>query len=324
LFAHIYLPHYVWINKAGILIAITGSDEVNEGNIGHILNGDVISMRVKKDLENYIEEGPSGDYTLFAPSIKIRGDSTLQNLPVKDIKFHSILTRYNKGLIMGAGFSADGTEFTVRNSSIRGLYRVAFSGNSLKGININSLILDIPDSVLYNRITTSRRSSSAELRNWLEDNGYCYSIRVLPELANKKEEFMLNELNNYFGALFGIEGRVEKRICKYLALVCTDNEHKFADRSDKHSSTVQDKFSLVITGLPFKSLINDLTIPLQNYPILLDETGYTGNIDLELNCQLSNLIALNKELSRYGLQLIQKEKMMDIGVIKIKTESNSK
>ncbi|PZR07650.1 MAG: hypothetical protein DI539_23425, partial [Flavobacterium psychrophilum] len=61
-----------------------------------------------------------------------------------------------------------------------------------------------------------------------------------------------------------------------------------------------------------------LAQPLQLYPIIIDETNYTGNIDISLNCDLSNLGAVNNELSKYGLKLVEKETMMDVPVIRMK------
>ena len=59
-------------------------------------------------------------------------------------------------------------------------------------------------------------------------------------------------------------------------------------------------------------------MPLRRFP-LLDETGYDGNIDLELNDKLSDVNAVNIELEKYGLKIIEKEMKMDMIII-TKTE----
>jgi thiol-disulfide isomerase/thioredoxin len=318
LFPHIYLPHYVWINQSGKVVAITESTEVNANNIHAMLNNEETSLSVKKDRENFIVDGEAGNYFLFAPSVMMRNTSTLENLPREDVRFQSLLTRYIQGLGSGGNFDPKGTWLYLQNMTVFVLYRTAFSGNSMKSLNNNSLIIDIPDSILFDKIKGHRRSSNAETQNWLEEYGYCYTIRVSPELASKKEEIMLRELNDYFGALYGIEGKKENRNCKYLALVRTNKEIKFAAKGKESTSSTADKFSLRIVNASFQTLVEELTLPLQKYPLVFDETGYSGKVDLELNCQLSDLKALNKELDRYGLQLVEKEKMMNVGVIRMK------
>jgi len=47
LFPHRLLPHYVWINKKGIVIAITESEEVNAANIEKAIKDDELHLPVK-------------------------------------------------------------------------------------------------------------------------------------------------------------------------------------------------------------------------------------------------------------------------------------
>lgn len=318
LFPHNYLPHYVWIDDNRKVVAITDAKEVNEDNITQMLNREQTSLPIKKDAENFVLDVPSGNYTLFGPSIMVKkeGKSSLENLPVEKIGLQTLLTRYTPGLYSMVNFT-DSTQVHVINMTIRNLYRTAFSGNSISGLNTNTVVIEVPDSTLYNKITTYRRSSTAELLNWLEDHGYCYTIKVPPAMAFKKYDIMLRELNDYFGSLYGIEGNIEPRISKYLALIRLTDDNKFASMGGDPSSS-SDKLSLKIQNSTFNALVSNLALPLQKKPPIFDETGYSGRIDLELNCQLSDLEALNIELGRYGLQLVEKEKPLNVVVIKMK------
>jgi len=50
----------------------------------------------------------------------------------------------------------------------------------------------------------------------------------------------------------------------------------------------------------------------------LDETSYTGNVDIDINADLSDVNAVNKELEKYGLQFKEAERDIDMMVIKEK------
>jgi thiol-disulfide isomerase/thioredoxin len=315
-FPHLYLPHYVWLDQDLKVFAVTESNEVTSENIIKFLESKPMNVRQKIDAENYIISGTVGNYSLFAPSILITHNDSmkLDNVPPKEVMFQSVLTKYNPGLISGGSFGSDGTSISLNNMTIRNLYRTALLGNKLESFNSNLLIIEVKDSILYDKIAGKRRSSSAELRDWLAINGYCYLIRVAPELAKKKEHIMLNELNQNFGALLGIEGKIEKRETKYLSLQRSNNDSAFYSKS-LPSVSKKDKFSLIIKNKPMQNLVGELTMPLQRFPVIIDETDFKGKIDIELNCPLSDLNAVNKELSKFGLRLVEKEKLLDVGVI---------
>lgn len=316
LFPHLFLPHYVWIDQNGVFLGATGADQLTGKNIQDILDGKRVSLVQKKDNDNYVVTDVIGDYSLFAPSVLVRSEDTvvLRNIPSANIKFHSLLTGFTDGLVSGGSFSADGTELHVNNMPIRNLYRTAFLGSKVQAFNANSIIIDIKDSILYNRITTYKRSSAAELRGWLMDNGYCYSIKVAADLKDQKAKIMLRELNDYFGNLLRIVGKMEKRSCKVLALKRTNDKMDFISKG-RTPEVRSDKLSLTIHNGNVTDLIDNLAIPLQNLPVIVDETGIVEKIDVELECQLSDIKTLNQELKRYGLELKEVERMVEVGVI---------
>jgi thiol-disulfide isomerase/thioredoxin len=49
LFPYIFIPHYVWINQQGKVIAITSYEEITLANIKAALNGKPNKMRLKSD-----------------------------------------------------------------------------------------------------------------------------------------------------------------------------------------------------------------------------------------------------------------------------------
>jgi hypothetical protein len=151
----------------------------------------------------------------------------------------------------------------------------------------------------------------------MKDYTFCYELKFPPSLNEKKFDIMLSDLNNYFGAMYNIEGRLEKRKSKCLALVQTGKSSAFQAKGTDENN-VFDGYHLKLTNRPMKALVNFLGINLDYLPQLVDETGYEGKIDIDLNCNLSDLGSVNQALAIYGLRLQQTEREMDMIVIKDK------
>jgi hypothetical protein len=60
----------------------------------------------------------------------------------------------------------------------------------------------------------------------------------------------------------------------------------------------------------------------QEQPPFLDETGISGNIDLTLDCILSNWKELKHELNRNGLDLVPGKAMMKVIIIRDNYQSS--
>lgn len=324
LFPYAILPHYVWIDENRKVIAITENKAVSTENIRHYFETGEVRYSLKQESTNRIMASSS----IFRPSIllkdKITGSVNVKLIDTAEVKIHSILTKYMDGIYSGAGFISEGNigYVLVTNRSIQGLYRVALLGNSLASLNATTMIVEIPDTNIYKVVTSinpdgSKPSSGLDALQWLKTNGYCYELTVPKDLEERRFEIMLHDLNRYYGMLYGIEGVVEERLGNYLALVRISNEDKLSS-SGGEKIIVSDKFSFVMRNAYLSSFIGNLAIPLQNYPPIINETGIEGKVDLKLHCQLSDLTKLNEELRKYDLQLIEKSKVMQFAIIKVK------
>jgi hypothetical protein len=77
---------------------------------------------------------------------------------------------------------------------------------------------------------------------------------------------------------------------------------------------------LQIKNGSIKELISLLSINLDAYPPLIDETHLNSQFDIDLKCRVSDLNALNIALKPFGLQLVEKMVERDMIVIKNKAK----
>jgi thiol-disulfide isomerase/thioredoxin len=323
-FKHVYLPHYAWIDKDGMLIAITDQKEVNELNIKKVLSGEMVDFEFKKDiLTTFIEDQ---NRPFFTTGIMAKVDTTVRLLPLEDSQLvkRSIFTRAIDGVLGGTRTSTP--EIVIaQNVPIRYLYNLAFWGDGMNSLSStdNWTKIEIKDAKLYEIVRARRQDGSRlvqpgnESLEFIKKYGYCYELVVPDFLEKGKYDIMLKELNEFFGPLYNIEGVKEKRKMKYLGLVRISKEDKLASKGGDEIDKA-DKFSIKLQNEDLNSLLWALVVPLQGQPPMQDETNYKGKVDIELNCSLSDLKAVNNELAKYGLQLQEKEKVVEVGVIRDK------
>ena len=126
------------------------------------------------------------------------------------------------------------------------------------------------------------------------------------------QQVMQSELKNYFG----YEVRVEKRVLPYWRLIATAEARTKLRTKGGQSNVTGNHLGVKITNKPVSSLIYIIWGENQDEPFFADETGITGNIDLDLNCLLTDFNDLKNELKKNGLELVQGRKEMNAIVIR--------
>jgi thiol-disulfide isomerase/thioredoxin len=312
LFIHKTIPHYVWLDQNATIIAITGSEALTEANVSAAVNGEKFEFKLKDEGQQRVVGYP--DISVL-PIVNVRNAEGIKSkkLPDSTLLFHSVLTKYIEGMGESSTLQAP---LHFGNASIAWLYRFALSGSSSKSINSKHLKIEIPDSILYKKVS-SHGLKGSEATDWLRTNGYCYELTIPAEFHSRRFEIMLADLNRYFGVAYNIEGVREMRLEKCLALIRINKDYDLASKGGEPISDI-DALSLKFKNGIIQSFLLLMSKPLQLHPVLVDETNYSGKVDIELNCPLSNLGAVNKELDKYGLKLIEKEIMMSVPVIRMK------
>lgn len=303
LFFHRLLPHYVWIEGNGIVKAITGPEEVSEENIALFIEGKPLSVRVKHDgLEPFVRDKPS-----------FGGDQVAFN---NELIFHSVLTRFIQGYPTASSQRKNWIRCTSHSISL--LYKIAFGEFGLQFMSDNRVILEGFNSTMDSlEIGMYTDRTFNQWQDMIHDHLYNYELVVPDSSFNKTEQYaiMQQDLNRIFG-LRGIQARKEKKTVKVLALVRTSAEDKLktanAATVDEHSD-----FYLKISNRPLYVFVEKLqaffskdgSLPVTN------ETGYKGRIDIELNCDMTDMNAVNKELGKYDLQLKEKQEEIEMLII---------
>lgn len=290
LFPHRMLPHYVWIDPQGRVAAITGGEAVTEANIAALLQGRALSLPVKKDIMDYdpslplLESGNGGD--------------------VAGLLYRTVLTGYLEGLGSGTRRRSDSLrqKLTFINQSILSLYYNALH------YPLNRVVLEVADSsrfFLQERPATGPRP--------------VFSYEITAPRATSEEELrrhLLTDLDRYLG----LRGRMEKRLTHCWVLTRTTQKDLLRSGGGKpeaHWNSEEQPYTC-LRHQPFSRLVAYLNAQLMDTyprPIVVDETGYSGPVDLTLHAPSTNLPALQKELRKYGLDLVPAQRELLVFVL---------
>jgi hypothetical protein len=222
---------------------------------------------------------------------------------------------FAKGRIRGMGFGS-------------GFHR---EGKTIYGRQFTNLSLLEIFSTIADEIFQKQKESFSEKRRIIEvknplpldyiknaegrvedHNLYSYEYIVPLSKADSLYPLMLKNLNQFAD----YSATIEKRKVKCLVLKRTST----VDKLKTKGSEMIFLFSLSKTDVQNTSvyaLVNSLNaIPSVLLPII-DETGYTGNIDLKMG-PISDVTSIRRELSKYDLDLVEAERELDMLVIKDK------
>jgi thiol-disulfide isomerase/thioredoxin len=295
-FPHVYLPHYVWIYK-GKVRAVTALREVNEANIKAILNDEDLYLPLKLD-EKLVKVDRAKP--LFTNGNGGTG-STLQYI--------SQLSNYTPGLSSSYNLEIDsmkGDKIALYNMSLHRIYAYTY-GERYDFIGENRIFLKIKEPDLI------RPRQDESFKQWRIKHAYCYELKVPPMLNDRFYQLMQDDLARLFPQY---QAKLKSKRMRCLALVRTSKRDKI--RAKPGQKLTNSKLVYSIENGPISNLIDQLNIfSLYASPIpIVDATGYKDFVTLTLDCNLSKVSELNRELAKYDLQL--KEMKRKIKVLEIK------
>jgi thiol-disulfide isomerase/thioredoxin len=309
-FEHTGVPYHVWIDSKGIIKHVSESYHLTEKNIRHFLLYN--DLRIP-DSKVYLERE-----NLFDESLK------------SSIQYYSYISRcINENGLKLKGPTKNELSITSFDcSSIIDLYQLAFGGKSKKEYfnRPGRTILFGNNSEIY-----LRPKNYDELQYWFENNSYYYQL-VLPAYCKmNKYDIMKEDLNRFFG----FKARIEKREMSCLTLVRIGSLTKI---KTKKSNIIDTFFPFTVSytdsvktpirfyhNKPWADFSKRLSLFIENtlgIPFY-EENIFNGNIDVEMNGDILDNLSiegLRKELRKYNLDLIKKQFIVDVLVIKDKNQ----
>ncbi|HUZ58703.1 MAG TPA: TlpA disulfide reductase family protein [Hanamia sp.] len=316
LFPHVEIPHYVWLDENSKVIAITGAEQLTGDIIKDFLNKKRETLPIKEDQYKTIPE--HAPMFVIGNEI-ISGNTThFEKIDNSALLYHSVITKYIDGF--GCEQGTDTGRITCKNSSIGDLYRMAASHYKLINLGFNSTIWETNNEIvkrMSDSAVTVHSKTRAEIYDWMRQYDYCYELKFPSKMNDRKYDLMLQDLNNYFGAMFNIVGSMERRKTNCLVLIKT-SKSKMPDTSATKNQYSINPYHLQLKNASVSQFIALLSINLDTFPPLVDETHDDEKMDIDINCNLSDINSLNKALMPYGLKLVEKIAERDMIVIKDK------
>ena len=303
MFPHRELPHYVWIDPAGKVIAITGPNEVNETNIEKLLASSAPALKQKTDRAAIPYDG---QIPLFFNQVEIEP---------QDIRYEVLLMGYKDGYSSGFNilrYSDNSiSRLTARNSSLRTLYMLAYSYDTA-ALTRQRIIMEVrePDKL---EMLNGDVASGEDIVEWRKKNAVCYESLLPQTLSKNFFTLMRHDLDRLFPQY---KAGMEKRKVKCLSLERTSKVDKISTRHTTFSQTM-DLFEVDIKNASKGIFIGHLSWSLQhlNLPVI-DNTNIRNKIDLSIECDFGNLEDVRAALKKYDLDLVERVMPIDMLIIK--------
>jgi thiol-disulfide isomerase/thioredoxin len=296
LFPHVGVPFIIWI-KDGKLFNTTDAEQLTEKTINEVLNGDKSTLQTIIQMDRARPLMLSEDY------------DRQRNVQLLNYSF------FAKGQIpdIGAG----------------GTYRKTAFGK-IHGRQFTNLPLwDMYYAIGYELFKQQDKTSFTEKRMVIEVNQpeqlmpiekadgsndgtnlYNYEFIIPEQKSDSLYNYMLEDLNRYSGYTVTLE----KRPVKCFVLVRTSTKDKLATKGGEKRSTFPRNPS-ILRNVPLKNMVNMLNGEIPIKELFIDETKYTGNVDLEVS-GVTDIATLRKELQKYNLDLIPEERQVLMMIIK--------
>ncbi|MEN5057154.1 TlpA family protein disulfide reductase [Sphingobacterium kitahiroshimense] len=295
-FPHKAVPHIAWINADGKVLNTTQAEDITIANIQAILDNKKTQMAAKVDIDRdrplFLSEHFSEDLQLKNYSIFVKG--------------------YYPGLPSGGNFkkTKDGAIYSrqMTNLPMMDIYFPIlydlFKRNGER-FNLKRTIIKVKKPGLLTLVPKPDNT----FENY---NLYNYELIVPEEKADSLFYFMLEDLNRYSE----YTGNIEKRITDCFVLIRTSTNDKIKSKGGKPKFRYSTTHSKLINR-PIGSILNLINSDTLTKLPIIDETGYTGNVDMEI-LGAKDLASLKKELNKYDLDLILAKRSLNMFVLKDK------
>lgn len=294
-FPYKFIPHYVWIDKAGKVIATTSQLEVTHSNIKAAIENNNTAMHTKQDMLDF-----NPDVSLF-----VNGNGGTGN----EYVYRSIFTHYIEGIGNATGLTRNDSGKIIRfymfNASLGMLLRTAYS--SQMKYSPGRIINELKNPSLFYPQNDGDTS--------FYKNRYCYEI----DMAAATLDSIFKCIREDIARVFHVIVKNEQRLVKCLVLRATEKLHNSKSRGGEGIVSLEKSdLKKYIHNQPVSTLaaiLNDL--PAFKDVTVIDNTGIAYNIDLEFPQSLfdMDIPSLQKKLEAAGFVFTEEKRKLDVAVI---------
>lgn len=317
-------PYHVWIDQSGIIRIVGSSANTYEKKISDLLNG--------KQIFSWKDECTRPGFSENTPYYK------LVNGNIETESYNSFFTVFNndyapKGKTLGSSVinKVDILNNTSRNTfinwTILELFHEAFKEQKVLSSTKSKYIfnpfyrgmLEVKDSLRYSNSYGREIVDTAYVKSM-----FCYEQNYpLHISADSAQGMMAEDLNTYFGKLYGTYGRMEKRSlpCYVIVKSSGKNYNRLLSRSEDYKETrlmKNGKNFIKYQAISFTDIFDyNLRKKLDtSKTMLINESGIKGDtkidIDLPVNASLTDI---KQVLRAYGLDIIERNTEVELLVI---------
>lgn len=310
-FKHRLLPHNIWVNQKGVIVAITGKDEITPTNIDRILHDTPIPMGAKTD------------------NLKFSWEEQF-HLKDSSYQYRSLISNYVDGIPSGQyvrGNHQRGMKrFFAFNLPILDLFWFAYTQNTNYYTLDHRLIrIETKDSTrFYRPDQIHHKSMSSKYKTnteWEKKNAYCYDL-TLPRRVTDTQfySYVLNDLERMFHIAYRTE--YKKMLCNVVTLTPEGKNrlNTFKTNPDTLGSVSFWKNQLVIKHATIGEMIRKI---VSNWKpgddLWVDQTQIGFPINLTITFDQNkpiNLETVKQKLGEYGFVFRHQELPYPIMVLK--------
>lgn len=204
----------------------------------------------------------------------------------------------------------DNGAFHATGMSPERLYKLAYFGKSDWNFNDAEYLLVSKSPILE---SDSQRS----LEELFKTERYNYWLR-LPEDRRTKPE-MMKAMQLDLQKIFGHVASIERRPVRCWKLVTADGNYKRLRAKGDKTHIVNTYAGVTLVNGTVRDLLRAISLNLPGFSPLIDQTGITFPITIELKGLMFDMDEVKKELQMNGLDLIESQVEMNVLVIKDKT-----
>ncbi|QEH43184.1 TlpA disulfide reductase family protein [Chitinophaga sp. XS-30] len=316
LFPHSSVPYHVWIDKEGFVRYTLAAYNTNLESIQKFLSTGEVSLTLKHDkFDHALKFGP-----LFN---QIVGPNYNQMKQVQAYTLFTKMNLYNNGAMQ----VVDTASKRMLNFPILGLFQTAYGlVHPQSPIQSDGLLARVTNAMKVSIITKSPENkdkyyypdqNSIDYGKWMSENIYCYetvfepSIMKLPaeRRAKVQDSLVIRDLDRFFSVKSSIEYKMEK--C--LVITSTGGSHLFRTKGGEPLQERTKENIIRIRNYSVSSMIAIINKYFMKFPgeiPVIDETGYSGTIDVDFRVGDRSIEELDKDLRMHGLTIKVEDRMI--------------